>query len=81
MKKATKSFWQKIWLVKPESERTKTQKVIRDVAFYAVIIYAAVISFLYFDAESKVIELDCEAHSAAASQVAAQVAAQMALNK
>ena len=77
MKKATKSFWQKIWLVKPESERTKTQKVIRDVAFYAVIIYAAVISFLYFDAESQIIELGCEAHAAASSQAVAQ----MALNK
>jgi hypothetical protein len=77
MKKSTKSFCQRIWLIKPENERTKTQKAIRDVAFFAVVIYAAVISFLYFDAESQIIELDCEAHAAAASQAVAQ----MALNK
>ena len=77
MKKATQSFCQRIWLIKPESERTKTQKAIRDVAFFAVVIYAAVISFLYFDAESQIIEYDCEAHAAAA----AQSVAQMALNK
>ena len=77
MKKSTKSFCQRIWLIKPENERTKTQKAIRDVAFFAVVIYAAVISFLYFDAESQIIELDCEAHAAASSQAVAQ----MALNK
>ena len=49
MKKTTKSFAEKIGLVKPECERTKTQKIVRDVAFFAVVIYAAVISFLYFD--------------------------------
>jgi hypothetical protein len=73
MKKATKSFCQRIWLLKPESERTKTQKAIRDVAFFAVVIYAAVISFLYFDAEAQIIELDCGN--------VGQVSTQVALNK
>lgn len=69
MKKSIKEFSKKIGLYKPENERTKTQKVIRDVAFFGVVIYAAVITFLYIDAESQVVELDCGAYSAA-NQVA-----------
>ena len=70
MKKTTKSFAEKIGLVKPECERTKTQKIVRDVAFFAVVIYAAVISFLYFDAEAQIIELDCGNVGQATTQVA-----------
>lgn len=81
MKKTTKSFCERIWLYKPENERTKAQKVARDIAFFSVVIYAAVISFLYFDAESTIIEYGCQAQSDAAVQVAAQMQSQVALNK
>lgn len=60
MKKSIKEFSKKIGLYKPENERTKAQKIARDVAFYAVVIYAAVITFLYIDAESQAIELECQ---------------------
>ena len=70
MKKTTKSFAERIGLVKPECERTKTQKIVRDVAFFAVVIYAAVISFLYFDAEAQIIELDCGNVGQTSTQVA-----------
>ncbi|MBR6907039.1 hypothetical protein IKN40_00620 [bacterium] len=53
----------------------------RDIAFFSVVIYAAVISFLYFDAESTIIEYGCQAQSDAAVQVAAQMQSQVALNK
>ena len=81
MKKTTKSFCERIWLYKPENERTKAQKIARDVACFAVVVYAAVISFLYFSAESTVIELDCQAQLQAAAQSAAQIQAQVAMNK
>lgn len=35
---------------KKESERTKTEKVIRDVVFYGLVIYAAVLGYLLVDA-------------------------------
>ena len=57
-KSAIEKFSRKIGLYKPENERTKTQKICGDVAFFAVVIYAAVISFLYFDAEAQITEYE-----------------------
>nr|MBR6099982.1 hypothetical protein [bacterium] len=73
-KSAIEKFSRKIGLYKPENERTKAQKICRDVAFFAVVIYAAVISFLYFDAESRIIENECGSYSQS-------VTSQVALNK
>jgi hypothetical protein len=70
MKKTTQSLLRKLWFIKPESERTKTQKVVRDVALFAVVVYAAVISFLYFDAEAEIVEIDCNNIGQTTTQVA-----------
>ena len=35
---------------KKESERTRTEKIIRDVVFYGLVIYAAVLGYLLVDA-------------------------------
>ena len=35
---------------KKESERSKTEKIIRDVVFYGLVIYAAVLGYLLVDA-------------------------------
>lgn len=43
---------------KPEAERSKTEKLIRDIAFFGVIVYAAVMTFLVINAESTKVEAD-----------------------
>ena len=35
---------------KKESERSKTEKIVRDVVFYGLVIYAAVLGYLLVDA-------------------------------
>ena len=43
---------------KPEAERSKTERLIRDIAFFGVIVYAAVMTFLVINAESTKAEAD-----------------------
>jgi len=54
-----KAAAKKIGLHKPENERSKAQKIIRDVVFFWVVVYAAVMTFLVIDAESNEIEVEC----------------------
>ncbi|MBQ9553743.1 hypothetical protein IJU97_01965 [bacterium] len=54
-----KSAAKKVGLHKPESERSTTQKIIRDVVFFGVVVYAAVMTFLVIDAESTEVEVEC----------------------
>lgn len=68
MKKVAK----KLRLHKTEAERTKTQKLVRDLAFFGVVVYAAVMTFLVFNAETQ--QVEAEANLAASSLVTSQVA-------
>lgn len=68
MKKVAK----KLGLHKTEAERTKTQKLVRDLAFFGVVVYAAVMTFLVFNAETQ--QVEAEANLAASSLVTSQVA-------
>ena len=43
---------------KTEAERSKTERLIRDIAFFGVIVYAAVMTFLVINAESTKVEAD-----------------------
>jgi hypothetical protein len=43
---------------KPESERSKTERLLRDIAFFGVIVYAAVMTFLVVNAESTQVEAE-----------------------
>ena len=43
---------------KPEAERSKTERLIRDIAFFGVIVYDAVMTFLVINAESTKVEAD-----------------------
>ena len=43
---------------KPEAERSKTERLIRDIAFCGVSVYAAVMTFLVINAESTKVEAD-----------------------
>ena len=43
---------------KPEAERSKTERLIRDIAFFGVIVYAAVMTFFVINAESTKVEAD-----------------------
>lgn len=54
---------------KPESERSKTEKLIRDIAFFGVVVYAAVMTFLVFNAETQQVEAE-------STLVSAQISAQ-----
>lgn len=63
MKKSFKNMCEKMGLYKSENERTKAQKAIRDVTFFAVVIYAATITLLYVDAVSQTVELECDSYS------------------
>lgn len=49
---------------KPESERSKMQKILRDVAFFGVVIYAAVMTFLVFDAKAQEVQAENDLISA-----------------
>ncbi len=67
-----KKVAEKFGLHKAESERTKTQKLVRDLAFFGVVVYAAVMTFLVFNAETQ--QVEAEANLAASSLVTSQVA-------
>ena len=43
---------------KPEAERSKTERLLRDIAFFGVIVYAAVMTFLVVNAESTQVEAE-----------------------
>jgi hypothetical protein len=45
---------------KKECDRTKTEKVIRDLVCYGVVIYAAVLWFLYVDANIKLANAEAQ---------------------
>lgn len=64
MKRLVKKF-----VHKPESERSKTEKWIRDIAFFGVVVYAAVMTFLVFNAETQQVEAE-------STLVSAQISAQ-----
>jgi len=57
MKNTTK---QKLFY-KKESERTRRQKVCRDIACYGVTIFAALMGFLLVDANASLLEAEAEA--------------------
>lgn len=59
MKKTVKKF-----VHKPESERSKKEKLIRDIAFFGVVIYSAVLTFFVFDSQAKQVEAENAALSA-----------------
>ena len=67
-----KKMVKKLGLHKDETERTKTQKIVRDVAFFGVVVYAAVMTFMVFSAEADRAEAETNLVSAhvTASQVA-----------
>lgn len=56
MKKVVK----KLGLHKTEAERTKTQKLVRDLAFFGVVVYAAVMTFLVLDAKTQEAEAEAD---------------------
>ena len=53
MKRLVKKF-----VHKPESDRSKTEKLIRDIAFFGVVVYAAVMTFLVFNTETQQVEAE-----------------------
>ena len=59
MKNTTK---QKLFY-KKESERTRRQKVCRDIACYGVTIFAALMGFLLVDANASLLEAEADAAS------------------
>lgn len=59
-----KKFAKKLGLHKTEAERTKTQKIVRDIAFFGVVVYAAVMTFLVFNAQTQQIEAEADLISA-----------------
>lgn len=67
-----KKMVKKLGLQKPESERTKTQKIVRDIAFFGVVVYAAVMTFMVFTAEAD--RTEAEASLLSANVVASHVA-------
>ena len=56
MKKLTKERL----LHKKEADRTKTEKLIRDIACYSVVIYAAILGFLLVDANANLANAQAE---------------------
>ena len=61
---------QKNLFYKKESERTKTEKLIRDLVCYGVVIYAAVLGFLLVNANVNLTNAQTQLVN---SQIAAQV--------
>lgn len=49
---------------KPEAERTSKEKLIRDIAFFGVVVYAAVLTFFVFDAKASEVETEAAALTA-----------------
>ena len=66
-----KKMVKKLGLHKDETERTKTQKIMRDVAFFGVV-YAAVMTFMVFSAEAD--RAEAETNLVSANVTASQVA-------
>lgn len=62
---------------KKESERTKTEKLIRDIVCYGVVIYAAIMGFLLVDANAKLASAQAQLIS---NQINNQIAAQQNLS-
>ena len=58
-KKKTKNFL----FYKKESERTKGEKLCRDIAFYGVTIFTAVMGFLLVDANASLLEAEADSAS------------------
>lgn len=69
MRKTVTKAARRAGLYKPEEERTKLQKIVRDVVFFGVVVYAAVMTFLVIDAEAHEAEVTCDALPDAASMV------------
>ena len=69
MKKTVKNL-----IHKPESERSKKEKLIRDIAFFGVVVYAATLTFLLGSAQADQTIAEAEAFSAhmQSQQVVAQ---------
>ena len=69
MKKTEKNL-----IHKPESERSKKEKLIRDIAFFGVVVYAATLTFLLGSAQADQTIAEAEAFSAhmQSQQVVAQ---------
>jgi hypothetical protein len=67
-----KKMVKKLGLHKDETERTKTQKIVRDVAFFGVVVYAAVMTFMVFSAEAD--RAEAETNLVSANVTASQVA-------
>ena len=66
-----KAAAKKIGLHKPEAERSKMQRIIRDVVFFGVVVYAAVMTFLVIDATSHEVEVEA---ASMANPISSQVA-------
>ncbi len=49
---------------KKEAKRTKTEKLVRDVACYGVVIYAAILGFLLIDANANLANAESDFASA-----------------
>lgn len=67
-----KKMVKKLGLHKDETERTKTQKIVRDVAFFGVVVYAAVMTFMVFSAEAD--RAEAETNLVSTNVTASQVA-------
>ena len=67
-----KKMVKKLGLHKDETERTKTQKIMRDVDFFGVVVYAAVMTFMVFSAEAD--RAEAETNLVSANVTASQVA-------
>ncbi|MDD2537534.1 MAG: hypothetical protein PHU61_03525 [Candidatus Absconditabacteria bacterium] len=55
-----KKVLKRIPLTKKESERTKTEKLIRDVAFFAVVIFTAITAFTTLSIQADLVEMEAQ---------------------
>jgi len=62
-KAKTKSKTKNFLFYKKESERTKSEKLCRDIAFYGVTIFTAVMGFLLVDANASLLEAEADSAS------------------
>lgn len=51
-----KKIIKKIPLTKKECHRTKTEKLVRDCAFFGLIAFVAVMGYAYFDTQAQAVE-------------------------
>ncbi len=56
-----KRLLKKVPLRKKESERTKVEKIVRDVVFFAIVIFAAIMTYAYLDAKAQLVEAESDA--------------------